>query len=592
MTNMLIYGDNLDILRNRPDLIPSASVDLIYLDPPFNSNADYNLIFKEQSGQSSSAQIQAFTDSWHWDTEQHTAHAFEDVKARAPKKVANMVEAMIGFMGRTDLTAYLVMMTQRLVELRRVLKPTGSLYLHCDPTASHYLKVVLDTIFGPENFRGEIAWKRTHTHADAKRFGAMHDVLLFYAKDATLAQWHTQFRPYSAEYLASHYAQVDETGRHYQLISASAPGHGKIHPAMRFGDRVIEPPAGRMWAWTQENIDRLWAEGRFVFTSRGMPRYKLYADEKLGTAVGSVWDDIPPVNAMAQERLGYPTQKPMALLERIINASSNPGDVVLDPFCGCGTAIYAAQKLGRQWIGIDVTHLAVSIMKNRLKTLFDLEPKRDYDVEGEPKDITGARQLAQDDRYQFQYWAVSLVEAYAEEAREDRKKGADKGIDGTIPLLDGQLRKRQNIIVQVKSGHVTPSHIRDLRGVIERESAPIGLYICLEKPTPDMREEASRAGFYTSELWRNPKSGDHLWPRIQIRTIEELLTGKGFELPPRPVLYKAAARVQTEPAHAQVSLFGTLQPSETLAGVLTVDDIGDDDEADDELDDEAQSHAN
>lgn len=590
MKNLLIYGDNLDILRNRPDLIPSACVDLIYLDPPFNSNADYNLIFKEKSGESSSAQIQAFTDSWHWDTEQHTAHAFEDVKARAPKTVANMVEAMIGFMGRTDLTAYLVMMTQRLIELRRVLKPTGSLYLHCDPTASHYLKVVLDTIFGPENFRGEITWKRTTAHNDPKRPGRIHDVLLFYTK-SDIYTWNKVYTPYSRTYIESHYRRVDDQGRRYRLDNLTAPAHGSTSGQYEWHGK--RPPQGRMWSLSQDKMDAVFAAGRVRFTRNGMPEFIRYLDEMPGVPLQDVWDDIPPVNSMAEERLGYPTQKPVGLLERVISASSNPGDVVLDPFCGCGTAIYAAQKLERQWIGIDVTHLAVSIMKNRLKTLFDLEPKRDYDVEGEPKDITGARQLALDDRYQFQYWAVSLVEAYAEEARDDRKKGADKGIDGTIPLVDGQMRKRQNIIVQVKSGHVTSSHIRDLRGVIERENAPIGLYICLEKPTADMREEASKAGFYTSELWRNPHSGDHLWPRLQIRTIEELLAGKSFELPPRPVMYKAAARV-TSPAttHEQVSLFGEIHASDTLAGVLTVDDVSDDDESDDELGDEAQRHAN
>jgi site-specific DNA-methyltransferase (adenine-specific) len=280
----------------------------------------------------------------------------------------------------------------------------------------------------------------------------------------------------------------------------------------------------------------------------------------------------------AQERLGYPTQKPLALLERIIQASSNPGDVVLDPFCGCGTAVCAARKLGRQWIGIDITHLAVSLMKHRLKTMFDLEPDRDYQVVGEPKDVASARQLALDSRYQFQYWAVSLIPAQAQEGQE-KKKGADKGIDGVTSFIDGANRRRETVIVQVKSGHVTSPHIRDLRGVIERERAAMGLYICLERPTRDMLEEADRAGFYTSAMWPG-KKGDYRWPRVQIRTIEELLAGQSFEIPPRPAPYKAAERVAAAPGAVARELWNADAPADAGSDPLEEDE--------DDLDGEGQ----
>ena len=480
----------------------------------------------------------------------------EEVLTSAPDAVARMLDAMCGFIGRNDLTAYLVMMTQRLVELHRVLKPTGSLWLHCDPSASHYLKIVLDTIFGPANFRGEVVWKRTSAHNDPKRPGRIHDLLLFYTKSDSYT-WNKVFVPYSREYIESHYSNVDAQGRRYQLDNLTAPGHGTQSGQYEWHGK--HPPRGRMWSLSQDKMDALLAAGRIHFTDSGMPRFVRYLDEMPGLPLQDVWDDIPPVNAMAKERLGYPTQKPLTLLERVITASSNPGDVVLDPFCGCGTAICAAQKLGRRWQGIDVTHLAVSLMKSRLKSLFGLDANKDYRVLGEPTDLGGARQLALDDRYQFQYWAVSLVEATAQE----QKKGADKGIDGVIPFIDGSNRRRETILVQVKSGHVTSAHIRDLKGTLEREKAALGLYISLDPPSRDMRDEANSAGFYTSDLWPG-QHNDYRWPRIQLRTIDDLLAGRGFEIPPRPVQYKQEGRVAVavpvatpglwEPPHIEVPL--------------------------------------
>ncbi len=569
--NTLYYGDNLDILRHR---IPRESVDLVYLDPPFNSNADYNVIFREQSGEQSAAQIKAFTDTWHWNTHE-TERAYEDVLTNAPDNVAKMLEALVTFIGRNDLTAYLVMMTERLLELHRVLKPTGSLYLHCDPSASHYLKVVLDTIFGPKNYRSEIVWKRSSAHSDTKQgraiHGHIHDVIFFYTKSDKWT-WNPLFTPYTQDYIDDFYRHIEPgTGRRYQLdnLTAARPGGDT-----EYEWKGVKPYQGRYWAYSRANMEKFEAEGRLYYTKSGQPRYKRYLDEMPGVPLQDLWTDIPPIGARATERLGYQTQKPLALLERIIAASSNPGDVVLDSFCGCGTAIAAAQKLGRRWIGIDITHLAVSLMKSRLKAMFGLDANKDYAVIGEPTDVTGARQLAQDDRYQFQYWAVSLVEATAQDQESQRKKGADKGIDGIISFMDGAARRRQTIVVQVKSGHVTSSQIRDLKGVLEREKAAIGLFICLEPPTRDMNDEAVSAGFYTSDLWPGRRN-DHRFPRIQLRTIADLLSGNDFELPPRPVQFKQAGRVATTPGMRTPDLWAADAPSEPATAD---DDTLDDDE--------------
>ncbi|MBI4311966.1 MAG: restriction endonuclease [Chloroflexi bacterium] len=537
--NTLYYGDNLKVLR---DYVPDESVDLVYLDPPFNSNASYNILFKERTGQESAAQIRAFEDTWHWGEESERAYAELLESPLAPAMAKEMVASLRRALGdKNDMTAYLAMMAIRLVELRRVLKPTGSLYLHCDPTASHYLKVVLDTIFGKENFRNEIIWKRTQAHNDPKRCGNVHDAILNFVKDSNQATWYGGGHKVSDEYLKSHYSKVDALGRRYQLVVCHAPGPG---PARTFFGREIEPPPGRHWTWTQENIDRLIAEDRIVLTKTGGPRLVQFAPDTV--PLQDVWTDVDPVNSQAKERLGYATQKPLALLERIIQASSNAGDVVLDPFCGCGTAVAAAHKLDRRWIGIDVTHLAIALMKNRLKGNFDLEPvyrlRKDealapnqYRVIGEPEDVEGAKELAREDRDEFQYWAVSLVTG---QPRQSSKKGADRGVDGVIFFVDGPQRSANKAIIQVKSGHVVSPLVRDLKGVLEREKAALGLFITLEEPTRDMKAEAASAGFFHSDLMERD------YPKVQLRTIAELLGGKGFELPPRPAQFKQAQRVR------------------------------------------------
>ena len=506
-------------------------MDLVYLDPPFNSNASYNILFREKSGEESPAQIKAFTDTWEWT--QESQRTFENeimLNPATPENVKEMVSAFRQFIGSNAMMAYLVMMTPRLVELRRVLKPTGSIYLHCDPTAGHYLKVLMDTVFDAGNFRREIIWQRSVSHGGASNYNSVHDAILFYSKTSRVT-WNPQHQPHAQSYISSHYRLLDDDGRLYQLVVAHGSGQG---PARRFGDRLLEPPSGRHWAWDQGSIDLLMSEGRIVFTRTGMPRYKRYLDDTPGKPLTDVWTDIYPINSQAKERLGYPTQKPLALLERIVQASSNEGDVVLDPFCGCGTAIAAAQKLNRRWIGIDITHLAVALMKNRLKTAFDILPGQDYQVVGEPVDAGSARALAEQDRYQFEFWAMSLLEAFP---REQKKKGADQGIDGVVYFIDGPRRTVNKAVVQVKSGGVSSPQIRDLKGTVEREKAAMGLFITLETPTRPMITEANSAGLYHSDLWQTD------YPKIQIRTVGELLESNGFEMPPHQPMYQASHRI-------------------------------------------------
>ena len=398
--NTLFYGDNLFILREH---IPSESVDLIYLDPPFNSSRSYNVLFKDESGTESEAQIEAFEDTWHWNLE--AEHTYTELLTEAPDHVAKMIESLHGFIGTNQMMAYLVMMAARLIELHRVLKPTGSLYLHCDQTASHYLKIILDTIFGPEHFRAEVVWKRTYAHNDPKNYGNVVDSIFYYVKSSKFI-WNKQHTAYSQEYIDKYYTHVDGDGRRYQLVSLRSPNP---RPNLTYDYKGYKPHQNG-WAVSLEVMQKLDAEGRLHFPSNpsGAIREKYYLDEMPGVPLQNLWDDIGPISAHAAERLGYPTQKPIALLERIIQASSNPDSVLLDPFCGCGTAIAAAQKLGRKWIGIDITHLSISLQKYRMEAMF---PGIKFKVIGEPKDIGAARQLAIEDRYQFQWWSLSLIRA-------------------------------------------------------------------------------------------------------------------------------------------------------------------------------------
>ncbi len=515
MGNTLYYGDNLDILRR---YIKDETVDLVYLDPPFNSNANYNVLFAEKDGSKAASQIRAFTDTWTWGQEDEAVFA-EIVMAGG--RVADCLQAFRTFLGECDMLAYLVMMAPRLVELRRALKPTGSIYLHCDPTASHYLKMLMDAVFGPKNFVNEISWKRTTTKNDylqgAKNWPRIRDVILHFAKYADiLVTFNQPFSSYSDDYVATKYRYTDPDGRRYRLDNLTAPGAGsRGHPQYEFMGVT------RYWRYNREKMEKLLAEGRIVQTRPGaVAQYKRFLDEMKGIAIGDTWDDIPAINSMAKERLGYPTQKPEALLERIINASSNPGDVILDPFCGCGTTIAAAQRLARPWIGIDITHLAITLIKTRLKDSFG--DAAEFEVIGEPTSLPDAEELAAADPYQFQWWALGLVGARPVE----QKKGADKGIDGRIVFQGDKPGKFESVILSVKAGHVTASQVRDLKGVLEREKAAIGVLISMQEPTAPMKVEAATAGFFESETWARKH------PKIQLLTVAELLAGKKIDMPP------------------------------------------------------------
>jgi site-specific DNA-methyltransferase (adenine-specific) len=434
----------------------------------------------------------------------------------------------------------------RLIELHRVLKPTGSLYLHCDPTASHYLKILLDAVFGAENFRNEVSWKRTSSHSSAKRWGPIHDTLLFYTKTGEFC-WNRTFESYSDDYVAKFYRQSDERGR-YQV--GDLTGAGKRNGDSGKPWRGVKPhDRGRHWAVPisllrrmgledetermslHEKLDFLDANGLIYWPKDdGMPRLKRYLEFQEGVSIQDIVTDIAPISSHSKERLGYPTQKPVALLERILSASSNPDDVVLDPFCGCGTTVHAAQKLGRQWVGIDVTHLAIGLIEKRLREAF---PDVQFATHGVPQDIEGARDLARRGQYhEFEKWALSLIAA---QPGNMGKKCADKGIDGNLfygPKSEGRA------IVSVKAGeNVNVAMIRDLRGVIEREGAGVGVFLTLTPPTRPMITEAAGAGLCQLAGWNSV-------PRIQIVTVEAAMSlrNRAVNLPNRTASFKQTTR--------------------------------------------------
>ena len=501
----LYYGDNLNVLREE---IKDESVDLIYLDPPFNSKSDYNLLFKSPKWHKSDAQITAFEDTWNWG--QQAELEFSQLLKQDNTDVSELITAFRRFLKETDMMAYLVMMASRLLELHRVLKPTGSLYLHCDPTASHYLKLLLDAIFYKRGFVNEVIWKRSYGHGDSKKsMGRSHDTIFYYTKSEkfTLNRF---FHAHNSEYLENFFRHEDERGV-YKLENLTSPS---FRPNLVYEYKNYPSPA-KGWRVNLKKMQQLDAEGRLHFPKKqdGRIMKKVYLHELEGQPMIDVWTDVKPISAQSAERLEYPTQKPLALLERIIKASSNEGDVILDPFCGCGTAVHAAQLLKRNWIGIDITHLAVSLIEKRLKDAFsDIQ----FDVYGTPKDLAGAQDLAMRDKYQFQWWACSLVNA---KPYQGKKKGADGGIDGLIFFQDDETGAKK-IIVSVKGGkNITRSMIADLKNTVEREKAQLGLFVTLFDATKPMLTEAVSAGFYES-----PYHG--AFAKIQVLTITDLLTGK------------------------------------------------------------------
>jgi DNA modification methylase len=535
--NKLYYGDNLDILREH---VPASTVDLVYLDPPFNSNRSYNVLFKQKSGEESPAQIEAFDDTWTWNQETEELYR-ELVNGGATVRVSEALEAMRKLLGENDVLAYLAMMTARLIELHRTLKETGSLYLHCDPTASHYLKIMLDAIFGPAQYKNEIVWRRTFTvkgnsGQGARHFGRNTDRILYYTK-TDRCTFNQIYQPYSEQYVSERFRAVEPNGRQYTLVSMLGPGGAaKGNPFYEIMG------VSRYWRYSQAKMKELIDAGLVVQTKPGsVPRRKYYLDEGKGVELQALWSDIDALNSQAIERLGYPTQKPLALLERIINASTDQDDVVLDPFCGCGTSIDAAQKLGRRWIGIDITTLAIDLIDARLRHTFGESVRGSYEIRGIPRDLTGAQALFKRSPFEFERWCVMLVDGQPNE-----KQVGDKGIDGVIRIPIDAKSNSHKVLVSVKGGTTGPTHIRDLVGTVESQKAAMGVFICMNTPTKAMIEAANHSGTYSYPV--NKKT----YPRVQIITVAELMKGKQPNIP-TPLLPYFQARRRHADSSAQIS---------------------------------------
>ena len=478
----LYYGDNLEILRNK---VKDESIDLCYIDPPFNSKRNYFQIYNN-IGQEDKAQAQAFTDTWTWDT--NAIEGYQEIitnqGGRFTKQTIELIKGLRNVLNEGSLLAYLVSMTLRITEIQRVLKNTGSFYLHCDPTCSHYLKLVLDGVFCGQQgyFQNEIVWHYRRWTGKAKKFQELHDIVFYYTK--------------SKDYT--------------------------------FNVQYIEYTEGSKDRKTQGILHRFKKGDKPYLVSNG-------TINEQGVRDNDVWQ-IPFVAPSAKERLGYPTQKPEALLERIIKASSNEGDTVLDAYCGCGTTVAVAERLKRNWIGIDITYQSISLILKRLEDSFEKQILNDIVLDGIPQDMDSAIALAnkQDDRLrkEFEKWAILTYSN--NRAIINFKKGADKGIDGIIyfaTLINNhELNKIEKdtgkIVIQVKSGNVNRSIIATLRGDMAREKAEIGILITLENPTKPMIDEAKKAGMYHSSLMGKK------YDKIQIVTIQEIIEQwKKLEMP-------------------------------------------------------------
>jgi site-specific DNA-methyltransferase (adenine-specific) len=522
LLNTLYYGENLEVLQR---FISSDSVDLIYLDPPFNKNTSFSVIFRDESGRTSDAQLASFEDYWHWGPTpaQHYEYLTNSAlhEGRVPQRLSALVGALHSSIRPSPLLAYLVEMGTRLVELHRVLKPTGSLFFHCDPTASHYIKLILDAIFDPRRFVAEIIWKRTSSHNDPRRPGRIHDTLLYYSKTEERT-WNPVHMPLDPGYVDKVYAYEDDRGR-YRLADLTAPGTATTR---RFEWRGVTPPAHLGWRYSHARLEKLLADGRIQLKKDGRPSLnglKRYLDDSKGRPIQSIWTDIPNVTGISREKIGWPTQKPKALLERVIASASNPDDIVLDPFCGCGTAIEASVAQGRRWVGIDHSRLARLVIVERLAKIGVAVP-----VFWWPTELDGVREMAEsrpDGRHRFEAWALTRLGA--QPVRELGAKGADEGIDGRI-VFTGQGGRLETILVSVKSGHVSSAAVRDLKGTMDRERAAMGLIFTLQEPTAPMVKELAAAGFY-----RSPIDGRQ-YPRIVVHTVRDVVVeGRLPELPTR-----------------------------------------------------------
>ena len=515
--NKLLYGDCLTHLRE----MAKWSVDLIYLDPPFNSNREYNSIYKDETGRPLPDQIEAFNDTWTLDAERERAIRHMPVlmvDSGIKDEVAAFWKLWMNALRGTNpkLLAYLSYMTERLLQMRSVLKPTGSIFLHCDPTASHYIKVLMDAIFGHDSFRNEIVWKRTSAHSDANKLGAVHDLILYYARPS--ATFHRQYTPYSKDYLDKQYRNRDSDGRRW--MSDYLTAKGLAGGGYEFEYKEVKSN----WRVPEERMRELDEEGRLHFTSKGGIRIKRYLDEMKGVSANDVWTDIPPINSQARERLGYRTQKPIPLLTRIIEMASNPGDMVLDPFCGCATTLEAAHSLGRRWIGIDIAiHAVKRVARVRMKERIGLVEGQDFEIDGVPRNLEGAQDLWERDKYDFQRWAVEEVDGFV-----TSKRTADGGIDGRLYFGIYGQRDLSSMAIEVKGGkHVNIAHLRALRGVLESDVAEMAGLITMHPLGDVQRRNFERFAAEAGTLDVLGTSYD----RIQLLTVPEILEGKKFHTP-------------------------------------------------------------
>ena len=524
----LYFGDNLDIMQALNDEI----ADLIYLDPPFNSNANYNMIFKSPDGLAPPSQIVAFDDTWEWTEESSKTY---DKLLESGTEIASLIRGLKDVIGINSMLAYITMMTIRLIEMRRLLKKNGNICLHCDPLASHYIKIVMDAIFGARSFKNELVWLRAGAknkgsqHAP-KKFGSSHDIILFYAKNSKLAFFDPPKIEYSEAELHKKFPYIDEHGRYNTTTPLFREPSLGTRPNLCYTWKNFTNPHPSGWRVKKEKLDEMYKEGRILIDGNTIKR-KAYLHEYKGNNMNDVWVDIPI--AGGKERLQYPTQKPLALLERIIMATTKEGGLVLDPFCGCGTAVHAAEKLGRNWIGIDVTPLAIRLIEKRMNDAFG----KQVFVQGVPSSLDSAEELARRDPFKFELWAVSLIP----HLMPNKKQVADGGIDGKgyvkvgsnkhIYELPSQKRSKKKqpdevvVVASVKSGkHLNPGMIQALDGAMKPESADMGIFISLHDPTRGMKRTAAEAGIFKSPLGQ-------AYPRIQIYTIKDYFAGKHPTLP-------------------------------------------------------------
>lgn len=511
----LYFGDCLDVLKELHSKHPEGFIDLVYIDPPFNSKRNYNILFEDVDLSDTKAQREAFADTWSNVSYHDTLNEIQELDLDLFK----FLKALDDIRLSKSAISYLTTMSIRLYYIHKVLKNTGSFYLHCDPTMSHYLKIVCDLIFGIGNFRNEISWKRTSAHSNANRFGWSRDIVFFYNKKSEEAKWNHVYLDYNKDYIESHYNLKDENGRYF--MASDLAGHKGVNKIYEW--KGYSKP----WRYPIEKMNELEKEGRIYWTRTGGPRYKRFLDEMKGIPAQDSWDDIPPVNSQAQERLGYPTQKPLALLERIIKASSNEGDLVADFFCGCGTTIAAAEKLNRQWLGADISHLAIKLILKRLTDPYAPEKQKEIlsqiDVSGFPRDIASAKELARQTdkhRIKFQDWVIEVMIGGISNA----KKSGDGGYDGYLTFHKSHDGKSKGIgIIEVKSGNVGISTLRAFSEVVNKQKADIGIFVCFEEQvTKGMRIEANAQG--KLEGWSNID-------KIQILTVEDLLNHKSPQLP-------------------------------------------------------------